>query len=261
MLLSQNKIKFINSLKQKKFRNELGLFVAEGEKIVGELLESNAKINSIYAIGEWLNANSKKIENCKAEINEIGENELERISSLTTPNKVLAVIEKFNFTFNKKEIISQLSLALDEIENPGNLGTIIRIADWFGIDNIFCSKDSVEIYNPKVIQATMGSFLRVKVHYVDLEKTINDFKNELPVYAAITDGENIYKTSLSKNGLIIIGNESKGISKELLKVATKKISIPNYKHKNNSDENAESLNASISAAIICSEFRRFFIER
>ncbi|MDD5571013.1 MAG: RNA methyltransferase [Bacteroidales bacterium] len=260
MPLSQNKIKFINSLKQKKFRNEIGLFVAEGEKIVGELIESNAKINSLYAVGEWLKANSKKTANCKAEINEISENELAKISSLTSPNKILAVIEKFNYTFNKKEIISELSLALEEIKDPGNLGTIIRVADWFGIDNIFCSENTVELYNPKVIQATMGSFLRVKVHYVDLKKAITDFKNELPVYAATTEEENIYKTGLTKNGLIIIGNESNGISKDLLNIATKKISIPNYNHKNNSNKNAESLNASIAAAIICSEFRREIIK-
>ena len=251
MPLSTNKIKFIKSLEQKKVRNELGLFIAEGEKIVGETLKSNARINSLFATAEWLNENELNLKNKKIEITEVSEKEFERISLLSTPNKVLAIVEKINFSFNKEEIISNLSLALDEIKDPGNLGTIIRIADWFGIENIICSDNTVELYNPKVIQATMGSFLRVKIHYLNLNNFISEAKNKIPIYATTLDGENIYEQKLSDKGIILIGNESKGISEELIKQATHKISIPNFSRNKSS---AESLNASVATAVICSEF-------
>ena len=256
MGISINNIKFINSLKQKKVRNELGLFIAEGEKIAEEILKSSANINSVYATELWISENSNKISDKKIEVIEVKQSELERISSLTTPNEVLVIAEKFNTTFDEIDITQKLSLGLDDIKDPGNLGTIIRIADWFGIENIFCSENTVELYNSKVIQATMGSFLRVNVHYLNLNDFISKIKSMTNIYATTLDGQDIYKQNLENKGVILIGNESNGISKNIINQATHKLFIQNFSI--NKNEKAESLNASIATAIICSEFRRNF---
>ncbi len=253
-MLSKNQIKFINSLKIKKFRDKENLFLAEGTKIVPELVYSNIEVKKIYATNSFINTNTFSQD---IEIIEISENELAKISSLATPNEVVALCSIPNYAFATLSFENKITLALDEIKDPGNLGTIIRIADWFGIDAIICSNESADAYNPKVIQATMGSISRVKVIYtnlIDFLEIESSKKNK--IYGATLDGKNIYNHSKS-DGIIVIGNESKGISEGVLKFVDNKLKIPSYSHlKTTSTGEAESLNAAIATAIICSEFRR-----
>lgn len=255
-MLSKNQIKYLSSLKQKKVRDELNLFVIEGAKIVPELLHSEISIKEVYATPLFISKHKNELQNCLTI--EVSEKELERISSLITPNEVLAVCEKKETKFNPSDLKNKLSIVLDEIKDPGNLGTIIRISDWFGIDTIVCSKETVDVYNPKVIQATMGSIARINVHYTDLVELMetNSSSNKQNIYGALLEGESIYNQTLAKEGIIIIGNESKGISKELQSYITHPISIPSFSHLLPSNGGAESLNAAIATAVICSEFRR-----
>ncbi|MDQ3192561.1 MAG: RNA methyltransferase [Bacteroidota bacterium] len=253
-MLSKNQIKLINSLKIKKFRDEYNLFIAEGNKIVPEILNSSLTIHSLYAKKTWLDENNYLLSERKELKNNVFEastKELERISALSTPNEVLLLVEKPIYDFNISDLNGRLSLMLDEIKDPGNFGTIIRIADWFGIEHIICSKNSVDAFNPKVVQATMGSLARIKIHYQDLSKVLKKASENLkiPVYGALLNGENIYQEKLENSGIILLGNESRGISIELLPLVTKKITIPSF-------GNAESLNISTAAAVICSEFVR-----
>jgi len=250
-MLSKNIIKHINALKQNKFRDEFQEFIAEGDKLVTELLSSNFKIIEIFAVKEWLDIH--KISDNVA-ITEVTVSELERISGLITPNMVLALVEIPQQQSIDTFIFEKLILVLDEIKDPGNLGTIIRIADWFGISDIVCSKHSVDVYNPKVVQATMGSIARVNIQYVDLSIFLKNIPKDIPIYGTLLNGENIYNQTLSENGIIIIGNESKGISNELLPFITNKLYIPFFAE--NSNNKAESLNASIATAIVCAEFKR-----
>lgn len=252
--ISSKQIKQFIALKQKKIREKEQLFVAEGEKIVPELLTSKLEIIAIVAVKEWLNANYKRIPN-SIEVLESGNDELMRISSMKTPNKVLAIARIPETDLNTTELNSKLSLVLDTIQDPGNLGTIIRIADWFGIEYIVCSEDSADLYNPKVIQATMGAFLRVKVIYRNLAAFLSEIKktNLLTVYGTFLEGNNIYSATLSATGIIVMGNESKGISTEIQSYIDKKITIPSFSSASNK---TESLNVSMATAIVCSEFRR-----
>ncbi len=254
-MLSKNQLSFINSLKQKKYREEHQLFIAEGAKIVPELLSSSIVVKQIYATSDFLRGN---IIPANIERFEIKENELERISSLTKANEVLAVCEVPKYELDNESLKGKLTLVLDDIKDPGNLGTIIRIADWFGIENIICSNESVDAYNSKVVQATMGSIARIKLHYVSLtefiEVQLSTFN--VSVYGALLEGKNIYTEKLSSEGLIVIGNESRGISEEVQKLITDKISIPSFSHFKSGGGEAESLNAAIATSIICSEFRR-----
>ena len=245
--LSSNQIKFIRSLSQKKYRQESGLFVVEGEKLVKEALDSKFNVNAVYRMDE------------------IGEDCMKRITNLATPSPVLAIVEQRNkeFSFNKNKLLESLKqsenklfLALDGVKDPGNLGTIIRLADWFGIDAIFASEESVEMYNPKVVQSTMGAIFRKPVIYTDLNNVVDTFTEAgLPVYGTFLDGENLYNcnTSGMKNGLIVMGSESFGISKELEQKITSKLLIPPYPA---DAQTSESLNVAIATAIICAEFRR-----
>ena len=254
-MLSKNQIKFVNSLKQKKFREEHQLFIAEGTKIVSELIESEIKIRQLFATPDFFQTHKidKNVESI-----EIKANELERISALATPNEVLAVCEIPNCQLNIQLFKNKLTLVLDTVQDPGNLGTIIRIADWFGIENIICSNDTVDVFNPKVVQATMGSIARIKIYYTDLsdflKSQVVDVK--LPVYGALIEGESIYAKELTSTGFIVIGNESKGISDKLLPFITDKINIPIFSHFKSGRGEVESLNAAIATSIICSEFRR-----
>lgn len=246
--LSSKQIKFIKSLGNKKFRDEYNLFVAEGEKVVQEAINSNFKVKEIYKESE------------------IGRECMERISNLNTPSPVLAVIEKPSYS--KEEIVNQLSanlkkegnplyLGLDTVKDPGNLGTIIRIADWFGIEAIFAQMGTVEVYNPKVVQATMGAIFRKKVIYCSLEDIIKIFQKEnYPVYGTFLDGENMYNSNLDKRGLIVMGSESFGISDKIKELVTHKLLIPSYPA---NVTTSESLNVAVATAIICSEFRRCII--
>lgn len=254
-MLSKNQIKYVNSLKQKKYREEHNLFIAEGTKIVPELLVSDISVKQVYATSDFFRNN--KIA-ATIERFEIKENELERISALMTPNEVLAVCETPHYQLEIDPLKEKLTLVLDEIKDPGNLGTIIRVADWFGIENIICSNDTVDAFNPKVVQATMGSIARIKVHYVDLNIFFQQLttNNQQPIFGALLEGESVYSKQLPSNGFIIIGNESKGISEKLVPYITDKISIPSFSHYKTVTGEAESLNAAIATSIICSEFRR-----
>jgi TrmH family RNA methyltransferase len=205
--------------------------------------------------GEWF-FSSHKI-GSGTECIEVKPAELERISSLSTPNEVLAVCRIPEYKLDSKALENKLTLVLDDIRDPGNLGTIIRIADWFGIEDIVCSNESADAFNPKVVQSTMGSIARIKVHYTDLTGFLQpDVNNYKPVYGALLEGKNIYSEKLSSSGLIVIGNESKGISEPIQKLVTHKISIPSFSHFKPGGGEAESLNAAVATAVICSEFRR-----
>jgi len=243
-MISKAQIKNIRLLHQKKYRDKLGLFIAEGPKVVRELMSSGFRMKEIYCLVEF--------NPVPFEFQEVTQEELQRISTLTTANQVLAIVEVPRINLDADSMKKELILALDDIRDPGNMGTIIRIADWFGIHHILCSESSVEIFNPKVIQSTMGSIARVNVYRVDLDKVLKSFD---PVYAAVLDGKSIYKEKLSDRGVILIGNESQGISEKLMKYVSTRIAIPN-RGGLHSQAQAESLNAAVATAIICSEFRR-----
>jgi TrmH family RNA methyltransferase len=261
-MLSNNQIKFIKSLRIKKFRQQYKAFVVEGEKSVIELLESDYKIEVIYATKSWFEKylSAHPVKQAYAQL--ITEKELLRISELNTPNQVLAIAkipeqDSVGFDFTKQPV-----LALDGICDPGNMGTIIRTADWFGIFDIICSPDSVEIYNPKVIQATMGSFTRVRVQYKDLGKFISELPPGIPIIGAVLDGQDLTKLSFEIPGVILIGSESQGISPELQVFVNQPVFIPRLQ-KNQNFPQTESLNASVANGIICYEickqlFQKYF---
>jgi TrmH family RNA methyltransferase len=252
--VSKSKISFINSLKLKKYRIKEKLFVVEGEKIVSEVLKSNLDIKLICALPEYLEKNEYYLEKFQDLVFEAKPEEMKKISSFVTPSNVLAIVsmpESRNILYKNED----LYLALDEIQDPGNLGTIIRICDWFGIKNLICSLNSADLYSPKTLQATMGAFLRVNVIYANIAEEIVKFKNNTKnhVFGTFLNGENIYKSSLPKAGFIIMGNEGKGINKNLEAMVDKKLFIPSFSEL---DIHAESLNVSVASAIICSEFKR-----
>lgn len=240
-MLSKNQIKGITSLQQKKYRFSHRLFFAEGIKVIQELLASNFELDHLYTTKN----DFSEVSNEKKSL--ITETELKKITALATANTCLAV---FRIPNEKKIMESGILLALDSIRDPGNLGTILRLCDWFGINQIICSKDAVDIYNPKVVQATMGSISRVNVSYLDLEDFIT--KTPLPVFGTFMDGENIYKTKLPQEGIIIMGNEANGISKELEKLIKNRLTIPRF----GNIQKTESLNVATATAIILSEFKR-----
>ncbi len=248
-MISKSKIKQIHSLELKKNRKSENVFVAEGPKVVGDLLE-NRQAQTIVATQEWLHGRSF---NSSTEVIEVTEDELRKVSFLQHPQQVLAVFpqisEAGNIEFNPEE----LYLALDGVQDPGNLGTIIRIADWFGISNIFCSQDTADVYNPKVVQATMGSIARVNLHYCDLNQLFDGIPEDTPVYGTLLNGENIYSQELSSHGIIVMGNEGKGITPAIRSRVNHKLLIPNYPE---GRQTADSLNVAIATAITCSEFRR-----
>jgi len=252
-VLSKNQIKFISSLQKKKFRDQHQLFVAEGFKLVSDLLES--KIEAKYLIYKNKESlNKLKSHNITTELLECEASDLKKISSLKTPSEVIAVFKIPNSKYSQNDINQSLSILLDDIQDPGNLGTIIRIADWFGVKHIFCSKNTVDLYNPKVIQATMGALARVKVIYTELPPLVKKYVSpDFPVYGTFLEGETIYNSELSTKGFIIMGNEGKGISSELKPLVNKKLFIPNFP----SDQpTSESLNVSVACSIVCAEFRR-----
>ena len=249
-MISKNKIKYIRSLELKKNRNKEGKFVAEGFKVVDDLLALQPA-DLIVATGEWLQG---KHFGAETEVIEVTDEELKKVSFLQHPQQVLAVFRQAtsgDYSINT----SELSLALDGVQDPGNLGTIIRIADWFGITHIYCSQDTADVYNPKVVQATMGSIARVKVEYGDLLGLVESLPADVPVYGTLFDGDNIYQQKLENRGLIVMGNEGKGISPALAKKVNHKLLIPNFPE---GRATADSLNVAIATAITCSEFRRNF---
>ncbi len=239
-MVSKNQIKLISSLQQKKQRIAHQLFITEGIKGIQELLDASFELDHLYTTQndfEMVSNNQKTV---------VSDADLKKISALATPNTCLAV---FKMPKEKKIEASGLILALDSVRDPGNLGTIMRLCDWFGIQQLICSKETVDIYNPKVVQATMGSIARVNVSYVDL----NDFltTTSLPVFGTFMNGDNIYKTALPQEGIIVMGNEANGISPELEKIIKNRLTIPRF----GTIQKTESLNVATATAIVLSEFR------
>ena len=237
-MLTKNQLKLVRSLELKKNRKKEGLFVAEGPKVVGDLLRAGFKARLIFSTTEREDAVM------------VTDDELRKLSFLQHPQEVLAVFEiPQNSQFSI--LHSQLALALDSVQDPGNLGTIIRIADWFGISTIYCSEDTADVYNPKVVQATMGSLAHINIVYCDLVELLQHYDG--PIYGTLLDGQDIYQQELSQKGIIVMGNEGNGISQRVRPLITHRLLIPNF---NKNSETAESLNVAIATAITCSEFRR-----
>jgi len=260
-MLSQSQVKHITGLRLKKFRQEYGQFIAEGHKLVTDLIGSEFCISGIYASAGWIIENLSLVREKEIPVFETLPREMDRISGLSTPSPVLAVVNipsPYPSPFlGEGPGWGSLLLALDDIRDPGNLGTIIRMADWFGIETILCSESCVDIYNPKVVQATMGSITRVNVISCDLAaalRTMTERDDGFPVYGAFLEGESLFSRSHGENGIIVIGNESHGISPELVPFISRKLFIPSFG--TSTTGKAESLNASMAAAIICAEFRR-----
>lgn len=251
-MLSKAKIKLIQSLELKKKRREERLFVAEGPKVVGDLMPYFT-CRLIVAEASWIAAHP---EVRASEIIEATNDELRKASFLKAPQEVLALLELPSYSAPHDIATKELCLALDDVQDPGNLGTIIRVADWFGIRHIFCSIGTTDAYSPKTVQASMGAVARVKIHYVDLPAYLQHVHKEMPevpLYGTFLEGENIYKESLSTNGIIIMGNEGNGIGEQVKAMVTHKLLIPNYPE---GCVTSESLNVAIATAITCAEFRR-----
>jgi TrmH family RNA methyltransferase len=245
-MLSKSQISFIKSLHQKKYRKENGIFIIEGIKSITEFLNSDYQIHSIYSTPQSKSA--LPLINANINLFEVTDTELEKISTLQTPQGILALVHiPVKTAIDQLRIRNQFSLVLDDVQDPGNFGTIIRTADWFGIKNVICSENTVEAYNPKTVQSTMGSLCRVNIVYTSLIPFLTETK--LPIFGALLDGENIYKTKWGKEGLILLGNEGHGISKALIEKINVAVTIPRF-------GKAESLNVAVSAAIFCSEISR-----
>ena len=245
-MISKNQIKYVHQLELKKFRKQEGLFIAEGHKVVGDLLKAGYTPKQLYATADWIAANP--VDGAV----EVNNDELTKLSLQQHPQQVLALFPIPQSQPNLSTLNSNLSILLDNVQDPGNLGTIIRIADWFGIDTIFCSEGTVDARNPKVVQATMGSIARVHLIYTDTMQLLESLPKDFPVYGTFLDGENIYTQELSQQGLIVMGNEGNGISDAVRARVTHKLLIPDF-HKG---PTADSLNVAIATAITCSEFRR-----
>lgn len=241
-MISKNQIKHIRQLEIKKYRQREGLFVAEGPKVVGDLMKAGYSPKELYAVEDFQGAVHT--------IQTVSQDELCKISFLQHPQQVLGVFRIPSQDSKLPSPDGRLSLALDGIQDPGNLGTIIRIADWFGISTIYCSEDTADAWNPKVVQATMGSIARVNMVYTSLQEIIQ--QASVPVYGTLLDGNDIYQQPLSKEGIIVMGNEGNGISPEIRQMITRKLLIPSF----HQGDTAESLNVAIATAITCSEFRR-----
>lgn len=239
-MISKRQIKIITSLHQKKYRKSTGLFVAEGKKVIQEFLNSSFELDALFTTDVNLFASDVKVDL-------ISDVELKKISFLKNPNKALAL-----FKIKESALVAQegLIVALDAIRDPGNLGTIIRLCDWFGVKQLVCSETTVDCYNPKVIQATMGSLTRVNVVYTDLKKYVSETK--LPVFGAFMDGNNVYTTTLPKDGILVMGNEANGVSEEISTLITEKIAIPRF----GDMQQTESLNVAMATGILLNEFKR-----
>ena len=246
-MIGKNTIKWVHSLEMKKNRKREGLFVAEGPKVVGDLL-SRFRLHSVFATDEWTGGDSIGAD---VRVERVDDDTLRRLSFLQHPQQVVAVME-----MNKEEKVEvdadRLTIMLDGVQDPGNLGTIIRIADWFGIDSIICSPDTADAYNPKVVQATMGSLGRVSVTYSPLVPLLSSLPADMPIYGTLLDGKDIYQKELTRHGVIIMGNEGNGISDEVRAMVTHPLLIPRFRQ----GESAQSLNVAVATAITCSEFCR-----
>ena len=244
--MTKAEIQFVRSLADKRTRDSEHLFVAEGYKLVDEIRQSELRIRTIYTTRNDVVGNNVVL---------IEKREMERISQLNTASDILAVVEQPLYKLTQQSLKAKLTLALDGVQNPGNMGTIIRLADWFGVENIICSRECADLYNPKVVQATMGALLRVKVHYVDnLSTLLSEARTSgVAIYGTLLDGNNIYQEKLSQEGIIVMGNEGRGLSDECRKTLSHKLFIPPYPA---NAPTSESLNVAMATGIILSEFRR-----
>jgi len=250
-MISKAQIKFVQSLKQKKYREIHRCFIAEGSKLVRETAASRFLVRQIFASREWIRENAVSGAIATEEITSL---EMERITGLSTPSPALAIVEIPETSPGTEAWKEDIVIVLDGIQDPGNLGTIIRIADWFGIRQLICSVGCVDLYNPKVVQSTMGSITRVNIDYLDLPAFLAPLNGKMPVFGMKLDGDDLYRTNTTTNGLIVIGSEAHGISDQVSAFITQKISIPFFPA--DREIHAESLNAAVAAGIVCAEFRR-----
>ena len=244
--MTKAEIQFVRSLADKRTRDSEHLFVAEGFKLVDEIRNSKLNIRTIYTTRDDITG---------LDVVRIEKREMERISQLSTATEILAIVEQPRYTLSLDSLKRKLTLALDGVQNPGNMGTIIRLADWFGVENIICSRECADLYNPKVVQATMGALLRVKLHYVDnLSALLNKARDGgMAIYGTLLDGNNIYHETLSQEGIIVMGNEGRGLSDECRNTLSHKLFIPPYPA---DVPTSESLNVAMATGIILAEFRR-----
>lgn len=252
MALSKKEIQLIRSMDLKKNRTLHGLFLAEGPKLVGELM-GHFPCTLLAGTEAWLATQPEQFLHRAQEVRCVTHEELNRASLLKAPQQVLGLFRQRQEPVPAEKPLHALCLALDDVQDPGNLGTIIRVADWFGIEHVFCSPGTADLYNPKVVQATMGALTRVHVHYTPLPDLIRPLSGKTPLYATLLDGENIYGQPISQRGLLIMGNEGKGISDEVRHLVSHKLYIPNYP---SGRTTSESLNVAVATAIVCAEFRR-----
>lgn len=250
-MLSQNQLKHLRALGVKKYRQEHGKFIVEGEKMVGELLtQVRIPVSAIFALEAWLEKNTRLLRQYAGKITPVTPSELSKISNLNTPNQVLAIAEIPAESLDLPLAVKELCFYLDGIQDPGNMGSILRIADWFGLPVVFCSPDCVEVYSPKVVQASMGSIFRIKSLEIPLPEILSASPS-IAVAGAVLNGANVFATDLPKTGLIVIGNEGNGISPAIQNLLTHRVSI--LRHPTGS---AESLNAAVAAGILAAAFRR-----
>lgn len=244
--MTKAEIQFVRSLADKRMRDSEGLFIAEGDKLVEEIIASGLNIRNIYTTNKGLGLRGATL---------IERSEMERISQLKSANTTLAVVEQPRYKLNERALRDTLILALDGVQNPGNMGTIIRLADWFGVKDVLCSAECADCYNPKVVQATMGAILRVRVHYVDdLASLLNRLNSSgVPIYGTLLDGQNIYTKQLSANGVIVMGNEGRGLSDACRASVSDRLFIPPYPI---DTPTSESLNVAMATGIVLAEFRR-----
>jgi len=251
-MLSKHLTNVIQNLEKKKFRDKYNLFKIEGKKLVGELLGSNFKINTLIAYPEWFENHTQIIPKCQ--VIEVDEREMKKLSNFKSLPEVIALAEPLPSTWQEEEIRDSLSVVLNGIQDPGNLGTILRVCDWFGIRHLFCDTDCAHAFNPKCVQASMGAIFRVNVSYLNLEEFLPRFVNQnFECYGTFLNGENIYTSSLQRTGFIVMGNEGKGISPEIERFVTRKLTIPSFSV---SEYSTESLNVGVATGIILSEFKR-----
>ncbi|MBN2765633.1 MAG: RNA methyltransferase [Paludibacteraceae bacterium] len=248
-MISKSQMKFISSLSQKKFRDESRCFVAEGTKLVADLVTA-FDCEHLFVTPEWkqFHVLPKAVQPL-----EITTEELKKMSNLKSPQGILAVFRRPDYSIDNILFENKLCLALDGVQDPGNLGTIIRIADWFGVEDVFCSEYSADAFGPKTVQATMGAISRVRVHYVNLSDFLNNLPAGFPVYGTFMDGENIYSQQFNTSGIIVMGNEGNGISDAIAQKVNRRLLIPNYP---TGVETSESLNVAVATALVCAEFRR-----
>ena len=245
-MISISQQKLVRSLSMKKFRDSEGLFLAQGVKIINDLIGSGLECVYLFSTKNNYIFESQ-------EVIEISEIELRKISDQKTPQGCLAVFKIPKYEIDFANIKNELSLALDDVQDPGNVGTIIRVAEWFGIANIYCSQGCADIFAPKTVQATAGALSRVKIHRVDLFDFLSVNANNTTIYGTFLDGENIYTSMLYQKGIVVMGNEGNGISEKIKSLITNRITIPSFSRK---EQSPESLNVAVATAIVCSEFRR-----